>query len=175
MTGPHNTAAPKTNTATFDARTSNLRIALIAAFLATCAFFFFFFASAAMQHDRANGRAAVPVWVVLLAAGFLLAPYVISWLLLSTRDRKSIATGAGVACGFFGAFLIVSPYAFVVMFLFVGMSAWNSKPDQGLLAAGLALVIFFVICLWIVWSAFRIGKIQWNAFGAAVGVTAFYL
>jgi len=83
--------------------------------------------------------------------------------------------GAGVACGFFGGFLLVSPYALTVMFLFVGMSAWNGPPDRGLMAAGFTLLLLMVISLWIVWSAFKIGKVQWNAFGASVGATAFYL
>jgi len=83
--------------------------------------------------------------------------------------------GAGVACAFFGAFVLISPYALIAMFLYVGMSAWNGPPDLGLMAAGVAVLVYMVISLWIVWSAFKIGKIQWNAFGAAVGVTAFYL
>ena len=161
---------------TLNSRTSQLRIGLIAAFLATCAFFFFWATSAATQHDRTNNtRASVPAWIFLLGASFLLAPYMISWFLISRREQKSIAMGAGVACAFFGAFVLVSPYAFMAMFLFVGMSAWNGPPDRGLMAAGVTLLAYMVISLWIVWSAFKIGKIQWNAFGAAVGATAFYL
>ncbi len=37
------------------------------------------------------------------------------------------------------------------------------------------MLVYMAISLWIVWSAFRIGKIQWNAFGMALGATAFYL
>ena len=175
MTGPHNTPAPKPNVTALDSRTSQLRIALIAAFLATCAFFFFFFASAALQHDRQQGRPTPPVWVFLLAAGFFAAPYIISWFLLSRREQKSIATGAGVACAFFGACVLVSPFAFMAIFLFLGMSAWNGPPDPGLMAAGVTLIVYMVISLWSVWSAFKIGKIQWNAFGMALGATAVYL
>jgi hypothetical protein len=117
----------------------------------------------------------VPPWIFLLGAGFLLAPYIVSWFLISKREPRSIATGAGVACGFFGGFLLASPYALMAMFLFVGMSAWNGPPDHGLVLAGFTLLALMVISLWIVWSAFKIGKIQWNAFGVAVGATAFYL
>jgi len=175
MSGPHNPPAPKTNTATLESRKSKLRIALIAAFATACVFFFFFGSSVALQHDRQQGQPSPPMWVFLLGAGFFLAPYIISWFLLSRREQQSIATGAGVACAFFGAFVLVSPYAFMAMFLFVGMSAWNGPPDRGLMAAGVTLLVYMVISLWIVWSAFKIGKIQWNAFGVAVGVTAFYV
>ena len=175
MTSPSNPTTAKPN-ATLASRTSALRTGLIAAFLATCAFFFFLSTSAAIQHDRANNtRASAPAWIFLLGAGFFLAPYIICWFLISRQEQKSIATGAGVACAFFGAFVVVSPYAFMAMFLFVGMSAWNGPPDRGLMAAGMTLLVYMVISLWIVWSAFKIGKIQWNAFGAAVGVTAVYL
>ena len=175
MTGPHNTPAPKPNVATLDSRTSELRKALIAAFVATCLFFVFFFGSIALQHGRQEGQPSPPGWVFLLGFGSLLAPYIISWFLLSAREQTSIASGAGVACAFFGAFLLVSPYAFPVMFLFVGMSGWNSKPDKGIEAAALTLLVYMVVSLWIVWSAFRIGKIQWGAFGTALGATALYL
>ena len=176
MTSPGSTTAANPDARTIASRTSEFRIALIAAFLATCAFLFFWATSAAIQHDRANsGRASVPPWVFLLGAGFLLAPYIISWVLISRREPESIAGGAGVACGFFGGFLLVSPYALMAMSLFVGMSAWNGPPDHGLLAAGFVLLALMVISLWIVWSALRIGKVQWSAFGLAVGVTAVYL
>ena len=83
--------------------------------------------------------------------------------------------GAGVACGFFGGFLLVSPFALMTMFLYVGLSAWNGPPDHGLVLAGFTLLALIVISLRIVWSAFKIGKVQWNTFGVAVGATAFYL
>ena len=83
--------------------------------------------------------------------------------------------GAGVACGFFGGFLLASPHALIAMFLYVGLSARNGPPDHGLVLAGFTLLALMVISLWIVWSAFKIGKVQWNTFGVAVGATAFYL
>jgi len=175
MTGPHNPTAPKSNAATLNSRTSKLRIALIAAFVATCVFFLLFFVSVALQHRLQEGRPSPPVWVFLLGFGFLLAPYIISWILLSDREEGPVAAGAGVACGFFGAFVLVSPYAFAVMSLFVGMSAWNGPPNPGIMAAALTLLVYMVVSLWIVWSAFRIGKVQWSTFGAGVGATAFYL
>jgi len=174
MTSPRNPTATKTNTATLDSRTSKLRIALIAAFIATCVFFVFFFVSVALQHRLQEGRPYPPVWFFLLGFGFLLAPYIISWHLLSDREQGPLAAGAGVACGFFGAFVLVSPYAFAVTFL-SGSSVWGGPPDRVMQAAGVTLLVYLVISLWIVWSAFRIGKVQWSTFGAGVGATAFYL
>ena len=174
MTSPGNTTAPKP-AATLTSRTSQLRIALIAAFTATCLFFLLFFISVARQHRLQEGRPSPPVWVFLLGIAFLLAPYIISWLLLSTREQERTAAGAGVACGFFGAFVLVSPYAFAVTFLFSASSVWGGPPDRVMQAAGLALLVYLVISPWIVWSAFRIGKVQWSTFGAGVGATAFYL
>jgi hypothetical protein len=168
-------SAPPVVAPTLNSRTAQLRTALIAALVATCLFFLFFLGSIALQHRLQEGRPSPPVWFFLLGFGFLLAPYIISWFLLSTREQTSIATGAGVAFGFFGAFLIASPYTFTVMSLFVGMSAWNGPPNPGMVAAELTLLVYMVISLWIVWSAFRIGKIQWSTFGAGVGATAFYL
>ena len=175
MTGPHNTVAPKANTVTLESRTSNLRTALIVAFVATCVFFVFFFGSIALQHSRQEGRPFPPVWFFLLGFGFLLAPYLVSWILLSDREQGPIAAGAGVACGFFGAFVLVSPYAFAVTLLSGGMSAWGGSPDPVMQAAALTLLVYMVISLWIVLSAFRIGKVQWSTFGEGVGATAFYL
>src|SRR5579872_1228663 len=175
MTSPNNPTAVKANTATLESRASQLRIALIAAFAATCVFFVFFFVSIALQNRLQEGRPYPPVWFFLLGFGFLLAPYIISWLLLSDREQGPIAAGAGVACGFFGAFVLVSPYAFAVTFLFGGMSAWGGRPDRVMQAAALILLVYMVISLWIVWSAFGIGKVQWSTFGAGVGATAFYL
>ncbi|MGB6675780.1 MAG: hypothetical protein WBE44_03710 [Terriglobales bacterium] len=175
MTSSSNTAVPNPNAPTLASRTSQLRTALIAALVATCLFFLFFLGSIALQHRLQEGQPSPPVWFFLLGFGFLLAPYIISWLLLSNREQERIAAGAGVACGFFGAFVLVSPYAFTVTLLFVGMSAWNGPPNPGMVAAELTLLVYMVMSLWIVWSAFRIGKVQWSTFGAGVGATAFYL
>lgn len=144
-------SAAKPSASTLTSRMIQLRTGLIAAFLANCASFFFWSSSAAVQHDRANNtRASAPAWIFLLGAGFFLAPYIISWFLISRREQKSIAMGAGVACGFFGGFLLASPFAVMAMFLYVGMSAWNGPPDHGLLAAGFTLPVLMAISLWIV-------------------------
>ena len=175
MASPLNNGPSAPRAVVLDPRVSQLRIALVSACLTICVFFFFFFASAAFRHDHATGHLSLPAWIWLLGVGFYFAPCILSWLLLSTREQTSIATGAGVACAFFGGFLLISPYVLMMMFLFVGMSAWNGPPDPGLMAAGLTLLVFLAISLSIVWSAFKIGKTHWNAFGVAIGATAFYL
>jgi hypothetical protein len=92
MTSPGNTTAPKPNAPTLDSRTSNLRTAIIAAFVTACVFFLFSASSVALQHDRQQGRPSAPMWVFLLGTGFFLAPCIISWFLLSRREQKSIAS-----------------------------------------------------------------------------------
>jgi len=151
-----------------------IRTSLLLAIFSACAFFFFFLI--AVQQDRAHNPALLPTGMVLLCAGFLLLPLAICFFLLSSRRVDSIAAGAGVACGFFGAFLLVSPYAGGMMSFFVGMSGWGrARADHGMMAAGLALIAFLATSLAIVWSGARIGKIQWSAFGTAIGATALYV
>lgn len=80
-----------------------------------------------MQQDRARNPAALPTEMILLYAVFFLLPFAICFVLLSSRKVEFIAAGAGVACVFFGAFLVVSPYVLRVMALFLGMSAWGKR------------------------------------------------
>jgi hypothetical protein len=103
-----------------------LRTSLCLAFLAICAFFFFFLG--ALQQDRAHNPAALPTGMILLYAVFFLLPFAICFVLLSSRKVEFIAAGAGVACGFFGAFLVVSPYVLSLMALLLAMSAAWGKP-----------------------------------------------
>jgi hypothetical protein len=152
-----------------------LRTSLCLAFLAICAFFFFFLG--ALQQDRAHNPAALPTGMILLYAVFFLLPFAICFVLLSSRKVEFIAAGAGVACGFFGAFLVVSPYVLSLMALLLAMSAAWGKPgaEHALIAAGVALVAFLAANLAIVWLGARIGKTQWTTFGMAIGLTALYL
>ena len=98
----------------------------------------------ALQQDRAHDPAALPTGMILLYAVFFLLPFAICFALLSSRKVEFIAAGAGVACGFFGAFLVVSPYVLSVMALLLAMSAAWGKPsaEHALIAAGVALVAF---------------------------------
>jgi hypothetical protein len=154
---------------------SAIRTALIAAFAVVCVFWLCFLSSAAVRHDSANSGIHEPLSVTLLEIGFLLGPYAVCLLLVSARRHEFVAAGAGIACGLFGAFLLVSPYALTVMSLFVGLSAWNSAPDLGLVAAGLALLSLVGISIWIVWLGFRVRKIEPNAFLKTICATGLYI
>ena len=153
---------------------NEIRNTLIFAFAAGCASCFFFFASAAVQHDRKNGTGAVPTGTILLAAGFLLLPFLVSYFLLSSEKDESNAAGAGIAGTMFGLLLLSSPYAILGIALFVGLSAWNGPPDLGLVAAGIALLVFFAASVRIAWLSYLIGKLQWRFFGLAACATAIY-
>jgi len=154
---------------------SGIRTALIAAFAVVCVFWLCFLFSAAMRHDRADSGIHEPLSVTLLEIGFLLGPYAICMFLVSARRPEFVAAGAGIACGLFGAFLLVSPYTLTVMSLFVGLSAWNSAPDLGLVPAGLALLSLVGISIWIVWLGFLVRKIEPNAFLMAICATGIYM
>src|SRR5437660_9688397 len=77
-----------------------IRIGLGIAFLTACAFCFLYLHSAAVQHDRANKP--LPAWVDILSIAFLILPFLVCLSLISTRQHKSIAVGAGVAFASFG-------------------------------------------------------------------------
>jgi hypothetical protein len=145
--------------------------------VAACTFWLLFFTSSAVQHDRKNGSgtASEPLWALLLVLAFVLIPYVLSFVLVSTRTDKSIAAGAGVAAGFFSIIVLFSPYTLLAMFVILGLSSWDHAPDRGLLAAGVVLLAYLAINVWIIWSAFRIAKIRWNAFLIAACATVLYV
>lgn len=151
-----------------------MRTRLLLAFLA--AFFFFIFFLMAVGPDRAHNPGALPLGFVVLCAGFVLLPFVACHFLFSSGKVEFIAAGAGVACVFFGAFLLVSPLALGLMGYFLGMSAWAGHgSDPRWLAAEVALLAFLAVSLSILWSGIRIGKIQWHAFVMAMGATVLYL
>lgn len=133
--------------------------------------------SPSIQHERARGAGfgSEPAWAWLLSGAFVLIPYVVSFALVSIRRYETIAAGAGVAAVFFGITVLVSPYLLLVMFLLVGVSAGDHGPDGVLIAAGVLLLAYLGISLRIVWSAFRVGKVRWNAFLIAACATGLYV
>src|SRR5208282_3503035 len=98
-------------------------------------------------------------------------------LLFQTRRQGLMAAGSGIAFGFFGLFLLLSPFVFLSMFMLAGLSAnqMTGRADPGISHAFLALVALVPISVWIVWCALQNGKNQWTAFTIAACVTVVYL
>lgn len=99
------------------------------------------------------------LWIALL-----IVPFVLSGLLLSTRSEESIAAGAGVATGLFACGIIVAIAAFLSLFL-------RFFPDPYFRQNMIAILTFFGSSLWIIVSAFRIGKVSQGIFFLALGAT----
>jgi hypothetical protein len=161
LTSPVNSGVPAA-TRNLPASLQGIYTALGLAFFAACLFFYLFFNSAAVQHDRANNPTSHPTWVPILLVSFLLLPIVICSSLLWARRGDLVAAGAGVACGYFGGLLIASPFALLMMVLFLGLSGSDHGFDHGLVLAGLALLALFAISLRIVRATWRIRQIEGN-------------
>ncbi len=110
-----------------------------------------------------------PQWMSMLWFAFLLAPYVVSLILLSTRNAKSKVVGSGIAAGFFGLALAASPFMFAGLILAFGLS----QAPYGLQTA-ISLLVFLLISAWIVVSGVRIGNLNWPVFVVAVTLTCAY-
>ena len=153
-----------------------IRIGFVLAFIAGYAMIFFFQTAPATLHDRAHSQIpGTPPWLLVLEASFFLLPFLTAFvLLLQTRRQTLMATGSGIAVGFFGLFLLVSPFAFLTMFMLLGLSGSHGS-DPGLSRAILALLALIAVSVWIVVCAFFDGKNQWVAFVIAAFVTAGYL
>jgi hypothetical protein len=134
-------------------------------------FLYLFFNSAAVQHDRANNPASQPTGLAILPAVFSLLPIVVSLLLRSTRRGMLVATGAGVACGYFAMLLLASPFALLTMVLLLGLSASDQGFDHSLVLAGLALLTLFAVGLRIVRQTWRIRTREWNRFVVGIAAT----
>src|SRR5580658_3775634 len=156
-----------------------IRIGFILAFIAAYAMIFFFATAPATLHDRANSQIpGLPHSLLVLEASFFLLPFLTAFVLLfQTRRQALMATGSGIAVGLFGLFLLVSPFAFLTMFMLLGLSAnpMGGGADPGVSRAMLALLALIAISIWIVVCAFFNGKSQWVAFFIAAIVTAGYL
>jgi hypothetical protein len=82
----------------------------------------------------------------LVLAGFLLPP-VVSLVFLSLKQRNVLLAGIAVACVYFGAILVVSPFALLGTLLGLGLSANEHGFDHGLLAAASALVVLLIVSI----------------------------
>lgn len=156
-----------------------IRIGFVLAFLAACAFIFSFETAPATLHNRANSLLpGTPGWLIAFECSFFLLPFLTSFvLLLQTRRQALMATGSGIAFSFFGAFLLLSPFVFLTMFMLAGLSAnqTTGRADPGVSHAFLAFLALVPISAWIVWCAIQHGKNQWTAFTIAACVTVVYL
>ena len=156
-----------------------IRIGFVLAFIAAYAMIFSFETAPATLHDRANSQIpGAPNGLLVLEGTFLLLPFLTAFVLLFQTSRQTLmATGSGIAVGFFGLFLLVSPFALLTAFMLLGLSAnqMSGGADPGLSRAMLALFALIAISIWIVVCAFFNGKSQLVAFVIAAFITFVYL
>jgi len=150
-------------------RRYGIRIALHLSLAAACAFWLFTFISDKQWHAHHPGAGVStvpdPLWISILGVALPLALYVLSVLLLSTRSEELIAAGAGIAAG-------ISPFALVFSVTdSLGIMFFSFFPDPYFLPMAISLLTIFASSVWIVVSAFRIGKVNWGAFLVAAVVT----
>jgi hypothetical protein len=110
-----------------------------------------------------------PLWISVLLVALPFVLYLLSLLLLSTRTEELIAAGAGIAAG-------MSPFSLMFsVTASLGITFFSFSPDPYLLPMAISLLAVFAGSVWIIVSAFRIGKVNWGAFLLAAGVTFFSL
>lgn len=145
-----------------------IRIALGLAFLAAGAFSWFTFIGDEQWHEHHPGAGAGgfvnPLWMSILWIALPLVPFVLSGLLLSARSGQSKAAGAGIAAGLFACGFIFAIAAFLSLFL-------RFFPDPYVWENMIAILTFLACSVWILVSAFRVGKVSWGVFFLAVGTT----
>jgi hypothetical protein len=153
-----------------------IRVGFVLAFIAAYSMIFFIATAPATLHDRANLQIpGAPKSLLVLEAAFLLFPFLTAFALLFQTSRRTLmATGSGIAVGLFGLFLLVSPFAFLTMFMLLGLSGSHGA-DPGLSRAMLALLALIAISIWIVVCAFYNVRSQWAAFVVAAIITFVYL
>jgi hypothetical protein len=110
------------------------------------------------QNPGDSGAFVTPLWLSMLWIALVLVPFIISALLLSTRSEHSKAAGAGIAAGLFSAGFLFAGAALVGMFFL------SFSPDPYVLQNLSAVVVFLMCSVWIMVSAFRIGKASWVVF-----------
>jgi hypothetical protein len=156
-----------------------IRIGFLLGFAAVYAFTHFYQTAPATLHDRARSYLPpTPGWLIGVECAFLLCPFLAAFvLLLQKRNQTLTASGAGIAFGLFGCFLLLSPFVLLSLFLYLGLSAnqMTSAADPGLKHAALALVALVGISAWIVLCAILNGKNQMSVFCIAVVATVIYL
>lgn len=149
-----------------------IRIALALALVAASVGNYYLFSadSWVKQHRGQPGPEASgvpdPLWMVLVWAATPLVPYFLSFILLSTRKRLPVVLGAGVAAGLFSCFVMAAPSLGMGLLLGFGLAQ-----APYFLQAAASLLVFLLFSLWVVVSAFLIGKMKWGTFATAAAVT----
>jgi hypothetical protein len=146
-----------------------IQIALHLSLLAACACWLLTFISDKQWHEHHPGAGVsgipVPLWISILWVALPFVLYVISVLLLSTRSEELIAAGAGIAAG-------ISPFSLLLaVSVFLGATFFSFFPIPYFIAMAISLLALFGSSVWIIVSAFRIGKVNWGMFFLAAFLT----
>jgi hypothetical protein len=138
-----------------------IRIAMGLALLAAIAFLLLEFIGDRQWHEQHPGTGASgvpdPAWMSILWFALPFAPLVLSGLLLSTRSKKSKASGAGVAAGLFACGLLFAIAALLGLFL-------TFSPNPYFRTMAIANLTFLACTVWTIVSAFRVGTASWALF-----------
>lgn len=148
-------------------RAQTLRIALLSAFVL---FAVFSVLLSPVAQEQRNRGIYIALWAEVLPFAFMLLPYLTALALITRgKNPRLIASGAGVALALFGAFVLMSPGAWAMVFVWAGLSR-----NPMLLAALGVLVLLILVSVWIVWCALRRNDSP-SAFLAGACATACYL
>jgi hypothetical protein len=131
-----------------------IRIALSLSFLAASVFFWSNYLGDKQwhyQHPGNYGAFVIPQWMTALRIALVLAPFILSAVLLSARSEHPKAAGAGIAFGLFSSGLIFGVAALLGSFV-------RLVPDP-YVSQDLAAVLAFLACsVWILVSACRLTR-----------------
>jgi hypothetical protein len=121
--------------------------------------------------EQRNKGIHITLFVQVLSYIFVLLPDLTAFVLITWgKKQKLIAGGAGVALALFGAFVLISPGALAMVFVWAGLSQ-----NPMLLAALGVLVVLILVSAWVVWCAIRLMKNSLPTFLIGACLTAFYL
>ncbi|MGC2464878.1 MAG: hypothetical protein WA517_06750 [Candidatus Acidiferrum sp.] len=124
-----------------------------------------------VAQELRNKGIHITLFAEVLPYGFVLLPYLTAFVLITWgKNQKLISSGAGVALALFGGFVLVSPGALMMVFVWAGLSR-----NPMLLAALGVLVVLILVSVWVVWCAIRQMKNSSGAFWAGACAAALYL
>ena len=146
-----------------------IRIAMGLSLLAAAGFLCFAYLGDKQWHEQNPGSGAgdfvTPLWMWILRIALPLVPFFLSVLLLSTRSENSKAAGAGIAVALFSSGLL---FAIAALFSLIFMQFF-AVPY--ILQELIASFTFLACSIWILVSAFRIGKASWGIFLLTLAAT----